>query len=100
MSFLLELRQTALNEADPVRRQTLKDLADFLQVAINDLHAHPSDEHLTALNGYWARAKRIYMQSKNDGNNGGGGAKKPEKVTQPGNELTNELTKEPKSLVA
>lgn len=73
-TFLLELRDRAKEERSAVLRGELRNHADLIGEAIYNLDASPTPSNMVALNGLWARARRLLMRSQEGaGPEGGGG---------------------------
>lgn len=58
-TFLFELREAANNCTQLGYAYLLRAAADDLQGLIEELHANPTREAMTYVNGVWAYARRI-----------------------------------------
>jgi hypothetical protein len=59
LSFLRELRDTAMNTSGERARFLLQYHADFIQRLIRDLDENPTRSRMVQLNGAWASAERL-----------------------------------------
>jgi hypothetical protein len=78
-SFLLELREIALNCPDLLLRKVVRDTADEVDAAPRALILDTTQHNMKRLNGAWARAWRVADLAKPSPDDGpGGGTLQPE----------------------
>jgi hypothetical protein len=64
MTFLLDIRNAAMQCSDPFLLDELKLAADNLNSALECLHSDPTEDTMRRANAAWAYAHRVLMQVK------------------------------------
>lgn len=82
MSFLLSLRTAAKQHKNPETRKTLRNLADNISSAIDDLVTGPTADQMRTLNGAWIQAHVYFEGVITPPEDGGGGQAPSSKPTE------------------
>jgi hypothetical protein len=59
MTFLMQLRDAAMQCSNTQYRALLRAIADHIETAIDNVRWNPTEETMRDLVGYWAKAERI-----------------------------------------